>query len=497
MGVHLLTTIRQSSSDIRLLWFSVFARMIAFGLTNQVLTLYLKSLGIPESKIGVFMSLTMIGDSVLSYLLTWNANSIGTRRVMRIGSFLMFACGSVFASGTKNFHLLLVAAVFGVISPSGGDTGPFKTIEESVLAKLTPLNHRPEVYAVHGTLAAIGSSCGNLLGGFFVQELVSNRGLSYCDAYRYSFYIFCTISLIKYVTMLFMSRKCEPSYIPRFERLDGLSSHQNTDCVSACSTAKASGRSTPAERTALSSSSSSSDIADQEETPLLHEETPLLHNPSSSQQVNTLTGLSPKSQSILIRLLIPFMTDSLGFGFMPSAWVVYYFNMRYAPTAAVLGMIFGTTDLIVSISAIPSAWMSKIWGPLRSTILTQIPCGLFFMAIPIIGKTLPVATTLYLLNQATTAFDVVPRQIILTSLIASNDLPKVLGTVNIAKQIARSISPCFTGILAEHGFLWTCFLISGFLLILANIILGTTFYGIDGVIAEKESTEHEIEQSHE
>jgi len=465
--------------------------MIAFGLTNQVLTLYLKSLDIEESKIGLFMSLTMIGDSVLSYLLTWNANAIGTRRVMRIGSFLMFACGSVFASGTDNFHLLLVAAVFGVISPSGGDTGPFKTIEESVLAKLTPLNHRPEVYAIHGTLAAIGSSCGNLVGGFFVQELVSNRGMSHRDAYRYSFYIFCTISLVKYVTMLFMSRKCEPSYIPRFERPDGLPATESTDCVSTSSTAKTSDRHTLTEQTESSLASSSSDSTE-------NEHTALLGDPASAQQVTTtFTGLSPKSQSILFRLLVPFMMDSLGYGFMPSAWVVYYFNMRYAPTAAVLGLIFGSTDLVVSLSAIPSAWMSKIWGPLRSTILTQIPCGLFFMAIPILGTKLSIATILYLLNQTTTAFDVVPRQIILTSLIESNDLPKVLGTVNIAKQIARSVSPYFTGVLAEHGLLWTCFLISGFLLILANVILAIMFFGIDKVIAEKESMEHEIEQSHE
>ncbi|QPG74162.1 hypothetical protein FOA43_001486 [Brettanomyces nanus] len=465
MGMHLGDTIRQSSADIRLLWFSVFARMVAFGLTNQILTLYLKSLEIPESMIGIFMSLTMIGDSILSYLLTWNANAIGTRRVMRIGSFLMFFCGLFFASGTGDFRILLFAAIFGVISPSGGDTGPFKTIEEAVLAKLTPPNHRPEVYAVHGTLAAIGSSFGNLGAGFLVQTLVSRYKLTYREAYCRSFIPFCIISLIKYATMLFMSRKCEPNYILKFERVQKPSDvpqiSEDHDC-----------------------SSSTTSTYPSESSPLIE----------STIEHQTLTGLSPHSQNILLKLLVPFMIDSFGYGFMPSAWVVYYFKMKYMAAASVLGMIFCATDLIQSASAVPSAWFSKHMGPLKSTLAVQIPCGIFFILIPILGSTLPRATVLYLLNQATTAFDVVPRQILLTSLIDSNDLPKVLGTVNIGKQIARSISPGFTGFLAENGYLWVCFLISGSLLILANIILAIMFKGVDKIVEAKQSIEHEIER---
>lgn len=448
MAIHLLTTLQQSSRDIRLLWFSVFARMVAFGLTNQVLTLYLKSLGIPEHEIGFFMTLTMIGDSILSYFLTWNSDKIGNRRIMKIGSFLMLACGAVFGSGTSKFSVLLTAAVFGVISPSGGDTGPFKTIEEAVLAKLTPPNHRPEVYAVHGTLAAIGSAIGNTGTGFFVQGLIDRDDFTYRRAYCFCFIPFCAISLIKYITMLFLSDKCEAGYTPKFEQ------------------------------------------ADNEQTALVPETSPRV---VSEVEHTTATGLSPQSQNVLFKLLVPFMIDSFGWGFMPTAWVVYYFKVHYVAPAAVLGLVFGSTDLIQSVSSIPSAYFSKHLGPVTSSVLIQIPCGIFFMLIPILGSTLPRGAFLYLLNQATTAFDVVPRQILLTSLIPSGDLPKVMGTVNIAKQAARAISPCFTGILAESHYLWICFLISGSCLILSNIILGFTFSGVDEEIRRKEHVDHVIE----
>ena len=40
-----------------------------------------------------------------------------------------------------------MAAIFGVISPSGDETGPFKSVEEASIAHLTPHNHRPEIFA--------------------------------------------------------------------------------------------------------------------------------------------------------------------------------------------------------------------------------------------------------------------------------------------------------------------------------------------------------------
>ena len=48
----------------------------------------------------------------------------------------MVMSGTVFAY-FKNFWILLTAAVFGVVSTTGGDFGPFRAIEESMLSHLT------------------------------------------------------------------------------------------------------------------------------------------------------------------------------------------------------------------------------------------------------------------------------------------------------------------------------------------------------------------------
>ena len=75
------------------------------------------------------MTLTLLGDVLLGGFLTLIADRVGRRKVLIAGSFLMVMSGTVFAL-VENFWILLVAAVLGVISATGGDFGPFRAIEE-------------------------------------------------------------------------------------------------------------------------------------------------------------------------------------------------------------------------------------------------------------------------------------------------------------------------------------------------------------------------------
>lgn len=453
MSTHIFHSLWHSTKDIRLLWWSVFIRMLAYGLTNQFFTLYLKELGVVESKIGLFMSLTLVGDSVLSYALTWNSHRIGNKNIMVMGSALMVLSAFVFSTGTTNFIYLLLAAIFGVISPSGSDTGPFKTIEETSLAHLTPPNHRPEIYAIHWIVGSVGSSLGSLMGGVFVNFLMKN-GFTLREAYQNGFRLICLLSTFKFVSLLFLSHRVETTYKPKYLQV----TVEETDDYGA-----------------VSDIIPTADCAD-----------------ASEVEHNTLTGLSNETQLKLINLLIPFMLDSFGYGFMPSAWIIYYFKYYLSATPMLIGTVFAVAELIVAVSSIPSAYISKVVGPIRGTILTQIPCSFIIILIPFLGSDIPLVLTFYLINQWLVAFDVVPRQIILTTIFKTSELPKVLGTVNIGKQIARSIPPYFTGVLAGWGRLGVCFVIKGVCLLLANLILAYQFRDLDSHIKLIESQHHDL-----
>lgn len=77
------------------------------------------------------MTLTLLGDVFLGTFLTLIADRVGRRKILLGGSLLMVLTGVVFAY-FENFWILLIAAVVGVVSATGGDFGPFRSIEEWV-----------------------------------------------------------------------------------------------------------------------------------------------------------------------------------------------------------------------------------------------------------------------------------------------------------------------------------------------------------------------------
>lgn len=432
--MHILKSIRISSWDIKILWFSVFVRMVGYGLSNQVLTLYLKALQITESRIGFFMTATLVGDIILSYFLTWFADVIGRKRVMLVGSALMFVSGLVF-SHYSQYHVLLAAAVLGVISPSGDETGPFKSVEEACIAHLSPFEHQHEVYALHGLSSTAGAALGSLLGGLIVQFLKTSYNWGYERCYRAIFVAYAIIGVLKFCLMLLLSNECE---------------------------VKAGVKETGSET---------------ERTGLLNEEAPPQANESTIQSKGFL-GLSQRTIYYLSRLLVVFMLDSLGYGFMPSAWVVYYFKNTFNVSPGGLGALFFLTNAVNSLSSIPSAFLSKKVGPVRAMLSTQIPSAIFFMAIAISPSFL-IASFNLTFYSFTSAMDVVSRQVLLSVLMPSNELTKVMGITNIAKTLARCIGPLFSGHLAEHNLLNLGYVVTGICTLLADAVLAINFLHLD------------------
>lgn len=111
-----LDSILNSSRDTKLLCLQRFVRLFAYGASTLILALYLSSLGISDARIGLFMTLTLLGDVVISFGLTLFADGLGRRRTMVAGSALMSASGAIFALN-GNYWVLVAASIFGVISP--------------------------------------------------------------------------------------------------------------------------------------------------------------------------------------------------------------------------------------------------------------------------------------------------------------------------------------------------------------------------------------------
>src|SRR5260370_18239913 len=108
---------RNLPSDGRLLFVTRFIRLFSYGSLSVVLVFYLSSLGLNEAQTGLLLTLTLLGDTVISLGLTTQADRIGRRRMLIIGAVLMAGAGRAFAS-TRNFLFLVAAGTTGVFSPT-------------------------------------------------------------------------------------------------------------------------------------------------------------------------------------------------------------------------------------------------------------------------------------------------------------------------------------------------------------------------------------------
>ena len=65
-----LKALVHSPTDTKILCLQRLVRLLAYGSTSLILVLYLASLAISEENIGLFMTLTLLGDVVISLMLT-------------------------------------------------------------------------------------------------------------------------------------------------------------------------------------------------------------------------------------------------------------------------------------------------------------------------------------------------------------------------------------------------------------------------------------------
>jgi predicted MFS family arabinose efflux permease len=168
--------------DGRLLFAGRTLRLIGYGAIAVILVIYLARLGLDGVAIGLILSLTLVGDTVISLWLTTHADRIGRRRSLIAGALLMVVAGLAFAA-TDAFPFLLLAATIGVISPSGNEVGPFLAIEQASLSETIDDRRRTSVFAWYNLAGSVATAVGALAGGVAVGALQS-AGLDDLSAYR-------------------------------------------------------------------------------------------------------------------------------------------------------------------------------------------------------------------------------------------------------------------------------------------------------------------------
>jgi MFS family permease len=182
LDTGLVASLRGLDRDARTLFAMRTLRMFGYGFLAVALVLYLDALGLDAWTVGLVLSLTLVGDTLLSLWLTTHADRLGRRRVLAASSLLMILAGAVFAA-TDWVPLLILAATIGVISPTGNEVGPFLAIEQAALSQTVPDERRTATFAWYNLAGYLATAAGSLAAGVLSQVLL-DVGVAAVDAYR-------------------------------------------------------------------------------------------------------------------------------------------------------------------------------------------------------------------------------------------------------------------------------------------------------------------------
>jgi MFS family permease len=180
------------SRDGWLLFATCGVRSFAYGFLSVVLGLYLDAIGLTTTAIGWIFTAALAGGAVMTIVITAAADRLGRRVWLILGALLMAIAGWVFAV-SNNPIFLTVAAIFGTISPSGKEVGPFLSIEQAILPQTSEDQYRTAVFSAYNL---IGALCGAL--GALAVGLPSLFSLPQIAGYRFlvSGYAICAVVMM-------------------------------------------------------------------------------------------------------------------------------------------------------------------------------------------------------------------------------------------------------------------------------------------------------------
>ncbi|KAJ9494190.1 hypothetical protein H2202_010379 [Exophiala xenobiotica] len=431
-------------------------RMFAYGTNSLILAIFFSALKYTDHQIGLFMTLTLLGDVFLGTFLTLVADRVGRRKVLMGGSLLMVLTGFIFAI-FENFWILLGAAILGVVSVTGSDFGPFRSIEESMLSQLTTPSSRADVLAWYVTTSTLGSSIGSEVSGRVIHFLEGRDGWTSVDAYHALFWVYTAMGLVNAVLVLPLTEDCE------------------------LQTATAAARETYVE---LAQDEESEPEPNVEETPEeqqqrrghggAHVRVPIPNTEIASSTAaarswpakigswfaHRLAQISAPTRAVMYKLWFLLTIDSLADGMVPYSLTNYYMDIKFHPAASALGDVTSVSYFAGAVGAVFAGPLARKIGLINTMVFTHVPSSAAVLVFPL-PPAFWMTAGLLLVRAGLNNMDQAPRSAFIAAVVKPEERTAVMGITAMIRTLAAMAGPSVTGALAAGNKFWVAFVVAG------------------------------------
>ncbi len=175
------------SPDVLAVFVAKTARTFCYGFLGVLLPIYLSELGVSPTGVGAAITLTLAGSAALTWAVRRPAERRGAPPVlMALGA--LSAAAALILLAARDPRLVVLAAMVGNVAVGTGETGPFLTLEQVLIARAVDAGRRTTVLSAYNLLgyaaAALGAASVGAVPGYRTLFLIFLGGAAVqCVAY--------------------------------------------------------------------------------------------------------------------------------------------------------------------------------------------------------------------------------------------------------------------------------------------------------------------------
>ncbi|HSF05294.1 MAG TPA: MFS transporter [Methylomirabilota bacterium] len=144
-------------------------RTFGYGYLGILLPVYLAELGVGATGVGAAVTLTLVASALLTWAVRRPAERHGARAAL-LGLAALMVMGGLLLLASKHPWLVVVGAMVGNVAVGSGETGPFLTIEQVVIARAVTGSRRTAAFSVYNLIgyaaAGFGAAVAGVAGGY-------------------------------------------------------------------------------------------------------------------------------------------------------------------------------------------------------------------------------------------------------------------------------------------------------------------------------------------
>ena len=155
---------RAVSRDVAAVFAAKTVRTFSYGFLGIVLPLHLSDLGLGPAGIGAAVTLMLVGSAALTWAVRRPAERYGAR-VTLVGLAGLSAVAALLLLVTRDPWVVVLAAMLGNVAVGTGETGPFLTMEQVVVARAVSAERRTWMLSLYNLIGYASAALGAVLIG--------------------------------------------------------------------------------------------------------------------------------------------------------------------------------------------------------------------------------------------------------------------------------------------------------------------------------------------